>query len=747
MKVTSVTTLNEKFLECDLTTQTENFYIKSADSFVLVHNSPALIFGWQGDTFVLTDKAGFGAKGYNGLTTSSGAIESMIMNRKMRDTSEEAVARRQVYASTIAGLYPILRDTVPRTFQGFAQGDLLWTSTPPVIAGAYEFRPVKVRYRIPVSSELGQEIEGSQMGIVIHSVYSSPQDEEPEALRDVRSLGFKSGGALVIVPHEIKLTQTLELEPAKRQELVNVLQERGSEISSFFDSAGLSENEIMALPGVMKSFLAWKAGEGSHNYNNIASEFLEWIVGPASKASPKMRPRIIAWIQDHLAGFNATWHVVQLTVDLKLNLKAQMDAQARGTVGAQLRDIPGHEGFVSVTPYGIIKFVNRPEFMKKEKPVEQLTEAAGNHVAWCFGRANPPTRGHQKLIEKLAQSAGPGGDYYIFLSQSQDNKKNPLDWETKVGFVKRIMPKYASHIVEDTSLKTPLLAADWLYNQGYRSMTFVCGSDRVESMSAMLEGWNSPTIREKYHRDPVELQVVSAGERDPDAEGVEGISGTKAREDVQNGDQEAFEAHTGLSGDIAQELFDAVKSGMAPRKKVKESRSFLQQSSFEETALPLTSTPALDDADLTGHPHGTVVMVKMHPESAQRLREWCQAYRVPAIDPEHMHCTVLYSRDSVPHLVSMHTNQVRMPAEIQGWKKLGDSALTLLLDCPLSHQFHNQLRKQGGSHDFPEYLSHASVNYDWHTDDVPSACPDFPLEFNRIVVLPIDPDFVLPTSG
>ena len=111
---------------------------------IKMDGSPALIFGWQGDTFVLTDKAGFGAKGYNGLTTSSGSIESMIMNRKMKDTSPEAVASRQRYASSIAALYPILRDAVPRTFQGFAQGDLLWTSTPPVVAGAYELSLIHI---------------------------------------------------------------------------------------------------------------------------------------------------------------------------------------------------------------------------------------------------------------------------------------------------------------------------------------------------------------------------------------------------------------------------------------------------------------------------------------------------------------------------------------------------------------------------------------------------------------------------
>jgi hypothetical protein len=174
--------------------------------------SPALVFGWRGDEFVLTDKAGFSAKGYDGMTTSSDAIEKMIAGRKVKDTSDAAQAARRNYARTIASLYPILQQAVPKTFKGFAQGDLLWTSTPSVRDGAYEFKPVKILYRVPVDSDLGEKIGKSQVGMVIHSVYSSQEDQEPDALRNVADLGFKEADGLVILPHELDLSTSFSLD-------------------------------------------------------------------------------------------------------------------------------------------------------------------------------------------------------------------------------------------------------------------------------------------------------------------------------------------------------------------------------------------------------------------------------------------------------------------------------------------------------------------------------------------------------
>ena len=106
------------------------------------------------------------------------------------------------------------------------------------------------------------------------------------------------------------------------------------------------------------------------------------------------------------------------------------------------------------------------------------------HVAFCFGRMNPPTIGHAKLMETTKQAAQ-GGDYWIFLSHTQDKKDNPLDYTSKVKFIKAMFPQYASHVNTD-ELRTIMDIAQYLYNKGYTDVTFVAGSDRLEAFQKLL---------------------------------------------------------------------------------------------------------------------------------------------------------------------------------------------------------------------------------------------------------------------
>jgi len=676
---------------------------------------PALIFGWRGRDFVLTDKAGFDAKGYDGMTTSPESLRDMIMSRKIRDPSPDALQQRQAYAHKISSLYHILRNSVPKTFKGFAQGDLLYVGTPPIVAGAYEFQPNKVKYRVPASTHLGEMIANSEVGMVIHSVFASQEDKEPEALRDVAKLGFRTDAGLAILPHEATTFTNLTLRSSMERALQGMFRTHGGDVRRFFDPNELTDAGIKSLPGLMKSYLAKRAESGLSHSVHISREFLEWLTSVASKTSTPMKIKSVDWINQHLAGYNATWKISGLLQKLKLDLKLQMDRQTGHHIGAAMDSIAGHEGFVSVTPHGMVKFVNRAEFMKKQDAASTLTEAAENAVSFAFARANPPTRGHQLLADTLAK-ASKGGDYYLFFSHSQDGKKNPLAWEQKLDFVKKIMPQHAPHVYSEPNIKTPLQAADWLYSQGYRHITFVAGEDRVESMGQLLQQWNSEEIRAKSGREAVELEVVSAGERDPDSDTVSGVSGTKAREAAQNDDFAKFQQAVGVDEPLAQQLFKAVKSGLKPGKK------------------PVAESAA--------HSSGTMVSLRLSENSARQLHTWCKAHGVPCMSPSELHLTVLFSRNPVPHLVSMNGNAVQVPARIRGWTKLGDNALCLDLDCGLATKFHQSLRAQGGTHDWPEYIPHTSVSYDYgNRTDLPKSVPDFALAFDQIQVKEINPNY------
>jgi nicotinic acid mononucleotide adenylyltransferase len=188
------------------------------------------------------------------------------------------------------------------------------------------------------------------------------------------------------------------------------------------------------------------------------------------------------------------------------------------------------------------------------------------HVAFAFGRFNPPTVGHKKLIDTVVDSSD-GGDFYIFTSQSQDPDKNPLDYQTKVNFLKKLFPDIQDKIVYDVSIKNVLQAADKLKANGYTDATFVCGSDRVPEFTKLLNTWNG---MDKTPRFGV-LNIISSGEREDGMEGVGGVSASMAREFVKNNDFESFKGTVPNNPQLAKELFDAVKQGMATsKKKIKE---------------------------------------------------------------------------------------------------------------------------------------------------------------------------------
>jgi nicotinic acid mononucleotide adenylyltransferase len=189
------------------------------------------------------------------------------------------------------------------------------------------------------------------------------------------------------------------------------------------------------------------------------------------------------------------------------------------------------------------------------------------HVAFAFGRFNPPTIGHKKLIDAVVNASN-GGDFYIFSSQSQDPDKNPLDYQTKVSFLKKLFPSIQDKIVYDPTIKNVLQAADKLKANGYTDATFVCGSDRVPEFTKLLNTWNGMDKTPRFGT----LDIINSGEREDGAEGVEGVSASMAREFVKNNDFESFKGTVPNNPQLAKELFDAVKQGMATsKKKIKES--------------------------------------------------------------------------------------------------------------------------------------------------------------------------------
>ena len=256
--------------------------------------------------------------------------------------------------------------------------------------------------------------------------------------------------------------------------------------------------------------------------------------------------------------------------------------------------------FVAKTEKGKLKFYNARERAAQEDPVNKMATARADDklagapnqkpapqpkaaakpdpegsdldktldtLTLAFGRFNPPTAGHEKLIQ-AADKAAAGGDMKIYPSRTQDNKKNPIDPDMKVSYMRKMFPTYKDNIINDPQMRSifdVLVAAS---EEGYKSVNIVVGSDRLGEFENLAMKYNGDI----YNFD--EIKTISAGPRDDEAEGVGGVSSSKQRKAVMDDDFKAFKR--GLPKNIkdgdAQALFDAVRTGMSVKKKdVKES--------------------------------------------------------------------------------------------------------------------------------------------------------------------------------
>jgi len=200
--------------------------------------------------------------------------------------------------------------------------------------------------------------------------------------------------------------------------------------------------------------------------------------------------------------------------------------------------------------------------------LRELFEGGTKHVTFCFGRMNPPTIGHKQVLDTMKSQ---GGDMQVFVSQSQDAKKNPLDYPTKIKFIKEMFPEYAGNVVEDAGLNTVVKVASYLFEKGYNAATFVAGSDRLEDMKKLLTQYNGVEGKAHgFYKFDV-LDFVSSGDREDGAEGVAGVSASGAREAAANNNFEKFKEATG-AGELAKPLFAAVRKGMKISESIAEAR-------------------------------------------------------------------------------------------------------------------------------------------------------------------------------
>ena len=222
-----------------------------------------------------------------------------------------------------------------------------------------------------------------------------------------------------------------------------------------------------------------------------------------------------------------------------------------------------------------------------------------NKLIFAFGRFNPPTTGHAKLMkEVITQARKNNANHIVYASASTDRRKNPLDVLTKVKFMKKMFPQ--NNIQAAGGKLRTFMEILKFFDKLYGEVIMVAGSDRVREFQALADKYNGKDYN--YRK----ITVASSGERDPDAEGVSGMSASKMREMAKNNDYRNFKSGvTGLSDSETRELFNAVKKGMGIREGIESFTNFLNNDLREE----YHQERIFNVGDMVEHMDGTIGMI------------------------------------------------------------------------------------------------------------------------------------------
>jgi hypothetical protein len=338
----------------DAATSSKNISIK-------FDGTPALIAGNVDGHFVMTDKGGL-AKGQ--LPKTNREMYSMIFDRKPDQ------AGRSEYSTQLSGLFQAIQKIIPKNFPGLIQFDVMWFTKPPLVEDVnptgttyYQFKPNKVLYNIPSKSEIGKQIMSSRYGIVVHSYFETPEDEEPRAINDFHALGLLPSKEVVVLnpkaTFEIKSDSTIIGNISVVEKLVNTASKR---IDDFLNREELSSLKISDLPALMKKFLSSRASSGISESKNLHQEFWNWINQIGLTDSKKKN--ILAYLQFKSQSSLQLWNIVSKIIGLKNEILATLNSQ-RQDIQASINGENSHEGYVVDAPSGKVKIVNRPLFMRK----------------------------------------------------------------------------------------------------------------------------------------------------------------------------------------------------------------------------------------------------------------------------------------------------------------------------------------------------------------------------------------------
>lgn len=323
--------------------------------------SPAIIFGRdENGQFLLTDKGGYMAKGYDGKAKSGDDLAKMFMARPGAKNDPEGF---QKLASNMKDVFDEYEKAIPKDLIGLFKGDLLYFNTPNLDEnGYYVFTPNIVTYEVKADSELGNKISQSKTGVVIHQ-YIDPVSQQDTVVDQSIVQQFQGTEVLVFPP--VTVSQAAQIEDENINNMKALVSQNAQAIDALLDVNKLTELKMKDFSKILYTYV-----NQTKDQTKLGMNFDAWV--QTSKLSDAKKKRIIEWTKANTTGFNALWEIVRGIQQIKNDVINQFDTHD-APVKASINGNTGGEGYVMTHPEGDMKFVNRGEggFTQANRAVER----------------------------------------------------------------------------------------------------------------------------------------------------------------------------------------------------------------------------------------------------------------------------------------------------------------------------------------------------------------------------------------
>jgi hypothetical protein len=324
--------------------------------------SPAIIFGRnENGEFVLTDKGGFVAKGYDGKATSGEDLQSMLMARPGAKNPDKVKRDRYIqFAKNMGQAYSVFEKAVPESYRGYFKGDLLYYTTPQVIEKNFVFKPNIVEYAVDVASDLGKKIAKSTAGVVVHRMVDPDGSESP-----LKDLDMFQGNSLLVVP-PVTIEEPAQVPNEEISRLEQIIKKDAKDIDSLLDQNKLRQMKMTDFPKIIYKYMNSKVDTG---LDNLGRDFTKWL-DTRKDISIGKKTKMIEYIKQNMNAWTSLFEVITGVMKAKDSIIADLDSRP-GTVSSKTDGKEGGEGYVLAHPEGDIKLVNRAGFTAANRAVER----------------------------------------------------------------------------------------------------------------------------------------------------------------------------------------------------------------------------------------------------------------------------------------------------------------------------------------------------------------------------------------